>query len=319
MQALQFSSTGNLDALALRDLPVPKISADEVLVQVRAAGMNPSDLKNVLGRFPYTTLPRTPGRDFAGVIVEGPGQWLGREVWGSGKGFGFTRDGSHAEYLTLPIEEITIKPQALSFAQAASCGVPYITAWDALERAAVGAATSLLIMGFGAVARAAYDFAKIRGARTIVAVRRDEQVALLRAQGIETIQLQSPEPFRAALNAVFPEGPEVILESTGHLLPVAIDVLKTFGRIAVIAAPPNGLVETPVLSLYRRGGSIVGTNTLLYSGKDGARLLDQIAQHFDSGALPPPADFMEQPLDQALAVYRAVNAGSSEKIVFNMG
>ncbi len=72
MQALQFSATGSLDSLQLNDLPKPVPGAGEVLVEVRAAGLNPSDLKNVLGRFPYTTTPRTPGRDFSGVVVEGP-------------------------------------------------------------------------------------------------------------------------------------------------------------------------------------------------------------------------------------------------------
>ncbi len=72
MQALQFSATGSLDTLQLHGLAKPVPAAGEVLVEVRATGVNPSDIKNVLGLFPYTTTPRIPGRDFAGVIVEGP-------------------------------------------------------------------------------------------------------------------------------------------------------------------------------------------------------------------------------------------------------
>lgn len=102
MKALQFSKTGDLAALQVVDVPTPTPTADQVLVQVKAAGLNPSDVKNVLGRFPYTTLPRIPGRDFAGVVVEGPKELLGQAVWGTGKDLGFNRDGSHAEYLTLP-------------------------------------------------------------------------------------------------------------------------------------------------------------------------------------------------------------------------
>ena len=69
MNALQFTATGDLANLSLVEVPVPVPSAGEVLVQIKAAGLNPSDVKNVLGRFPYTTLPRIPGRDFAGVVV----------------------------------------------------------------------------------------------------------------------------------------------------------------------------------------------------------------------------------------------------------
>ncbi len=102
---------------------------------MQSAGLNPSDVKNVLGLFPYTTTPRIPGRDFAGIVTVGPGDLIGRAVWGSGRDLGFDRDGSHAEYLTVPVEGVALLlPPALSFAQAASLGVPYTTAWDGLER-----------------------------------------------------------------------------------------------------------------------------------------------------------------------------------------
>ncbi|WP_434738109.1 alcohol dehydrogenase catalytic domain-containing protein, partial [Mycobacterium tuberculosis] len=54
------------------------------MVEMRAASINPSDVKNVAGRMSQTTLPRTPGRDYSGVVMDGPEQWIGREVWGSG-------------------------------------------------------------------------------------------------------------------------------------------------------------------------------------------------------------------------------------------
>lgn len=72
MQALQFAATGSLDTLQLRQMPKPVPAAGEVLVEVRATGVNPSDIKNVQGLFPYTTTSRIPGRDFAGVVVAGP-------------------------------------------------------------------------------------------------------------------------------------------------------------------------------------------------------------------------------------------------------
>jgi len=116
MKALQFSKTGDLAALTLAEVPTPTPAAGDVLVQVKAAGLNPSDVKNVLGRFPYTTVPRIPGRDFAGVVVQGPSELIGQAVWGTGKDLGFYRDGSHAQYLTLPASGVALKPEALSFA-----------------------------------------------------------------------------------------------------------------------------------------------------------------------------------------------------------
>ena len=134
MKALRISQFGGLENLELCELSQPHPGADEVLVQVKAAGLNSSDVSNVLGKHPYTTLPRIPGRDFAGVVVEGPDALMGKEVWGTGKEFGFTRDGAHSEFIVVPIDAVALKPATLSFAQAAACGVAYTTAWSAVER-----------------------------------------------------------------------------------------------------------------------------------------------------------------------------------------
>ena len=74
---------------------------------VRAAGINPSDVANARGPFPSTTLPRGIGRDFAGEIIEGLAQLVGLKVWGSGGDLGFTRDGTHAEMVDIPVEAVS--------------------------------------------------------------------------------------------------------------------------------------------------------------------------------------------------------------------
>ncbi len=99
MKALRFNQHGDPGVLFTSDLPAPAPSGDEAVVQVFAASINPSDVKNVEGRMSQTTLPRTPGRDYSGVVIAGPAEWLGAEVWGSGGDVGFTRDGTHAEQL----------------------------------------------------------------------------------------------------------------------------------------------------------------------------------------------------------------------------
>lgn len=317
MQALQFSATGSLDALRLVDLPTPQAGADQLLVEVRAAGLNPSDVKNVLGRFAYTTLPRIPGRDFAGIVVQGPQELLGQAVWGgSGKGFGFNVDGCHAQYVAVPVSAVARMPDSLSFAQAATCGVPYLTAWDALERSQVVAGTRLLILGAGAVARAAQALARARGAQVVLGARRADVVQELQAAGMDAFALQQAEQLPTQAAEWFAgQAPEVIFDTTGFWLAAAVDALAPFGRIAVIAAPADGMVSTPILNLYRRGGSIVGVNSLLYSLADCARMLEPIGRLFDQGSLPLPQDFRELPLSEAIAAYHAVNDGSAEKIV----
>ncbi|MBI6614374.1 quinone oxidoreductase family protein [Pseudomonas simiae] len=316
MNALQFSATGDLAALHFVDVATPVPAAGEVLVQIKAAGLNPSDVKNVLGRFPYTTLPRIPGRDFAGVVVEGPQDLVGQEVWGTGRDLGFFADGSHAQYLTVSAKGVAPKPSHLSFAQAASLGVPYTTAWDALERSGVTKGTRLLVMGAnGAVGSATLALAKIRGAQVLAAVRRPEQVDVLQAQGFDAMTLGKPEDLAAQVNGVFKGGADVIFDTTGFWLPAAVSALAPFGRIAIIAAPGDGYVQLPALALYRKGGSVVGINSLLYTCEQCAVMLEQFGRFFDDGLLPLPTGLREVALADGVQCYEAVNQGSADKII----
>lgn len=316
MQALQFFSTGSLDALQLGEVARPQPAHGEALVEVRAAGVNPSDVKNVLGRFPYTRTPRIPGRDFAGVVVEGPAEWLGQAVWGgSGKGFGFTRDGCHASHVCLPVSALARLPEGLDFARAATCGVPYLTAWDALTRCAVVAGTRLLIIGAGAVAQATADLALARGAQVCLAARRAEALAPWQARCASLLLGEATALPAQAREALAGELPEVIFDTTGFWLPAAVAALAPFGRIAVIAAPVSGQIELPVLDLYRRGGVLVGVNSLLYSLEDCARHLEAIGALFEAGQLPLPAQPQCWPLSRGLEAYRAVEAGSAKIVL----
>ena len=315
MKALQFDKTGDLSSLRFVDVATPRPGADDVLVEIKAAGLNPSDVKNVLGRFPYTMLPRIPGRDFAGVVVEGPQALLGQEVWGTGRELGFFADGSHAQFVKLPASGVAHKPSHLSFAQAASLGVPYTTAWDALERSDVSAETRLLVIGGGAVATAALALAKVRGAQILAAARRPEQVKDLQDQGFATIQLDKPEELGAQVHAVYSGGADVIFDTTGFWLPASVAALAPFGRIAIIAAPVDGHVQLPALALYRKGGSVVGINSLLYGVEACAAMLEQFGRFFDEDRLPLPQGLVEVPLAEGLARYAEVNQGSGDKII----
>src|SRR5215217_8420009 len=124
MQAILIERFGDPSEL-LRpvEVPRPDPGEGEVLVEVHAAAVNRSDVLNARGSFLFTTLPRIPGRDFAGVVVEGPQELLGKEVWGTGGGdLGFIRDGSHARYLAVPANAVALKSSTLSLEEAAASG-----------------------------------------------------------------------------------------------------------------------------------------------------------------------------------------------------
>ncbi|KPA99672.1 zinc-binding dehydrogenase, partial [Pseudomonas asplenii] len=162
---------------------------------------------------------------------------------------------------------------------------------------------------------AAIALAKIRGAQVLAAVRRPEQALALQARGVETVVLGQPEDLAASVNGVFPGGAEVIFDTTGFWLPAAVGALATFGRIAIIAAPVDGHVQLPALALYRKGGSVVGINSLLYGTAACARMLEQFGRFFDEGLLELPSGLRESPLAEGPTRYAEVNQGSSEKVI----
>src|SRR5258705_11924354 len=87
---------------------------NELLIEVKAAAVNPSDVKAATGLMPYAIFPRTPGRDYAGTVVDGPPGWVGREGFGSSGDLGIRRDGSHATHLAVEAEAVVDKPRTIS-------------------------------------------------------------------------------------------------------------------------------------------------------------------------------------------------------------
>src|SRR3954471_1462381 len=167
------------DAASLAPAIEPRLltrGADDAVVEIRAAGVNPSDVKAATGLMPYAVFPRTPGRDFAGRVVDGPNEWLGREVFGSSGDLGIRRDGTHATHLLVEAAALVEKPAAMSMQEAAGIGVPFVTAIEGFFRA--GQPTrgdTVLIMGLnGKVGQAAAQLATWRGAKVIGVVRKDE-------------------------------------------------------------------------------------------------------------------------------------------------
>src|SRR6185437_12328933 len=99
--------------------------ANEVLIDVKAA----------TGLMPYAVFPRTSGRDYAGIVIDGPPGTVGREVFGSSGDLGIRRDGTHATHLAVEAEATVEKPKGISWEEAAGIGVPFVTAMEGFRRA----------------------------------------------------------------------------------------------------------------------------------------------------------------------------------------
>src|SRR5438309_4148174 len=149
---------------------------NEVLIEVKAAAVNPSDVKAATGLMPYAVFPRTPGRDYAGIVIDGPAGTMGREVFGSSGDLGIRRDGTHASHLVVESDAVVEKPKTVSWEEAAGIGVPFVTAMEGFRRTGLPrSGETVLVFGVnGKVGQAAVQIATWQGARVIGVVRKAE-------------------------------------------------------------------------------------------------------------------------------------------------
>ena len=310
MKALQFKETGSLEQLKLQDLPFPNTESGEVLVKVKASAINPSDVKNVLGKMSHTTVPRVPGRDFAGVVVEGTDGLVGKEVWGTGGELGFTRNGTHAEFISLPAAAVKPKPKNLSLEESAAIGVVYVTAFTGIDRAELSKGETLLVIGAtGGVGGAAMRIAKWRGAKTIGTIRRDSDIEKAKANGADiTINVKEQDLAEAVMKATNGKGADVVFDTVGGpLFEQCLPTLATGGRLIEISSPAGkSKVSFDLLDFYRQDLKIIGVNTLHLDAVACADILQKLTSNLE-GDKPPMDIGATFSLEDAAKAYQQVN------------
>ena len=317
MRALRFETFGDPSVLDLAELPTPAAADRTALVRVMAASINPSDVKNVAGAMKQTTLPRIPGRDYAGLIEAGPADWIGVEVWGTGGDVGFTRDGTHAELIAVPAASLRRKPDNLSFDEAASVGVNYIAAWCGVEATSLKARETVLLIGAGGgVGGAAAQIARRLGARVIGADNRmprpDAPIQAI-AQKLIIGAEDLPTEVRAATGG---KGADVVLDLVGGVMfRSALKCLALGGRLVEIAATGQREVSFDLIEFYHNESRLFGVDTLKRDLTASASALEALTPGFVAG------DYRAAPiaetcgLGEAQEAYRKVAAGAAGRIV----
>jgi len=306
MQALRFDRYGAPSILRVETLPVPEPGPNEALVRVEAAAINPSDVKIVAGAF-GASLPRTPGRDFAGTVITGGG-WDGRKIWGSGAGFGFARDGAHAQYVLVPLDGLSARPASLTAGQASAVGAPHVAAWSALVHAGgIKVGEVVLVTGaLGAVGRAAIQIAHWKGARVIGA---DRSAGASEADVL--LDLSAVDLVDAVRGATGGRGVDLALDAVGG--PLFEPVLKSLGlggRHVAITSVGTTRVEFDLADFYHNRLTLTGVDTAKLRPSEIAAILDALRPGFDGGALKAPA-VRGWPLASAIEAYQAVAAGDA--------
>ncbi len=316
MRALRFERAGSLDELHVVEADAPRATTGEALIEVKAAAINPSDVKNVLGKMAQTIPPRIPGRDFAGVLASGPADLIGAEVFGTGGDLGFQRDGSHAEFVAVPLAAIVAKPPSFDFAEAAAFGLGYMTAWYAVAATAqIQRGETIVVLGAaGAVGGAAVRVAANEGARVIGVARNEAEAAAVAALPVnERINLAAESLPEAVMSRTAGRGADVVLDVVGGpLFEPCVRSLAHKGRHVVISNAGDPRVSFNLPDFYHREGRILGVDTLKLSFQESAEILRRLLPGIAKGLYPaPPLETCR--LDEAVEAYRRIDAGTAAK------
>ncbi len=293
--------------------------ANELLIEVKAAAVNPSDVKAATGLMPYAVFPRTSGRDYAGFVIDGPADWIGREVFGSSGDLGIRRDGSHATHLVVETEAVVEKPRNISWEEAAGIGVPFVTAMEGLRRAGMPkAGETVLVMGVnGKVGQAAVQIASWHGARVIGVVRKNEPYAGHVNGKVEVIDASANDVARRVRELTEGKGADIVFNTVGDpYFQAAHQSLALRGRQILIAAIDR-IVPFNILEFYRGQHTYVGIDTLGLSSVATGAVLRELGPGFASGHLKPfPIRASAiYPLEQAKAAFLAVAGSSRDRVI----
>jgi NADPH:quinone reductase-like Zn-dependent oxidoreductase len=247
MHAIAIDAPGDPEAMTLHTLPVPAVDANDILIEVHAAGVAVWDLQIrksmqwVKPRFPYVL-----GSDGSGIVVAvgssvtrfKVGEPVYGYCWDNPKG------GFYAEYVSAPESCFAKLPKGVSLEAAGALGASGLTALSGVDRALnIKRGDSIIIHGAsGAVGTLAVQLAKLRGARVLATASGDEGVALVRRLGADVVIDGRNGDIPVAARAFAPKGVDAVLAfAGGDALEKCMAALRAGGKVAY----PNGVEPVP--------------------------------------------------------------------------
>ena len=318
MQAVRVHEGG---VLRYEPAPDPHPAEGDVVVELRCAAVNRRDLLVRKGVYPFP-LPLVPGSDGAGIRRD-----TGEEVvilpslrWGTGEaapGSGFEilggpTDGTYAELVAVPRENVLPRPARLSWDEAAALPLAGLTAYRALfSRGGLRAGETVLVLGAGSgVSTFAIQLAAQAGARVLVTTSSHEKLDRAVALGAETGVLYPDTDWAAAARELTGgRGVDLVLDSTGSTWPESVSAVCPGGRVVVFGATLGDQATLAVRPVYLGQVSLLGTT--MGSPRDFAGLLAML----DDGTWAPVVDTV-LPLSEAEAAHdRILSGGQFGKVV----
>jgi NADPH2:quinone reductase len=318
MKAVRVSEFGGPEVLKLQDVPDPKPDSGQVLIRVKAVGVNPVDTYIRAGVYPRKpSLPYTPGTDAAGT-VEAVGPNVKRFKAGDRVYTSQTITGGYAQLAVAEESRVHPLPAEISFQQGAALGIPYGTAFRALfQRAKVKAGETLLVHGgSGGVGTAAIQLARAFGMTVIGTAGTEKGLKLVTAQGAHHVaDHRTPDYEKQIMNFTGGHGVDVIAEMLANVnLAKDLTLLApTGGRIVIIGN--RGSIEINPRDAMMREATMLGMTMWLASPADIAEIHAALYAGLEKGTLRPVIGH-ELPLAEVVRSHHQVlEPGAYGKIV----
>ena len=271
MKAIRCKAYGPPSSLVLEEVDNLKPKAKEVLVHVKACGLNFPDTLIIQGLYQFKPeLPFTPGSDVAGVVKE-----LGEDVTHLKIGqevFGFVAHGGLAEEVLVPAKACFLKPQQMDFPTAASFLMAYGTSYHALkDRAHLAEGETLLVLGAsGGVGLAAVELGKLMGANVIAAASNDDKLVLCKKHGADKTINYSTEDLKSAIKGLTDgKGVDVVYDPVGGVYSeAALRGIARNGRFLVVGFAAGDIPKIPMNLPLLKEAAIVGVFWGAFAMKD---------------------------------------------------
>ena len=326
MRAIEICEFGGPEVLRLCDRERPIPGSGEVLIRVRAAGVNRPDVLQRMGLYPVPSgASDLPGLEVAGEIVAG-------DLDGSGYSIGdavcaLVQGGGYAEYCVAPIAQCLPVPSGFSMEEAASLPETFFTVWsNVFDRAKLKAGESILIHGGSSgIGVAAVQLAKVFGARVFATAGNDEKCKAVEELGAERCVNYKCEDFSKVLKELTGgRGVDVVLDMVAaKYLPSNLDVLADDGRLVVIALLGGARAELDMGQILRRRLTVTGSTLRARNiafKSDIARSLRQHVWPLLESRTIKPVIFRSFELDSVVEAHRLMESSAHVgKIMLRLG
>jgi NADPH2:quinone reductase len=316
MKAIRVHGFGEPDVLKLEDVPAPKPAANQVLVAVRAIGVNPVDTYIRAGKYGAREFPYTPGFDAAGTI-ESVGEGVTKFKAGDRVYVSRTVTGAYAEKTVVDQTNVYPLPQHITFAQGAALGVPYGTAYRALHhRGRAQPGETVLIHGAtGSVGTAAVQMAAAHGCIIIGTGGSDRGRTLVLEQGAHHVLDHHDASYvQKLMDITAGRGVDLILEMLANVnLGKDLTMLAKYGRVVVIGS--RGKVEIDPRDTMGRDADVRGMTLMNATAAELQSMHAGIRAGLENKTLRPIMDKEMRLEDAAKAHVEVLQGESHGKIV----